>query len=242
MLVEGFNEINMMVTPYNHEYYIKHMEKMGFAKDIDWVEFLLGVPEKLDEKILRVADIVLKRNKLKILEIKKMKEVLPLAKKVFYLICDAYKDLYGVIPLTDAQIDMYVKQFIVFLTPDYLSVILTEDDEPVAVGISMPSIINALRKTNGHLLPFGFIPIYREMRAKTLDRIELLLVAVKPEYQFKGLNGVIISEVYKAYRRKKVKYAESGPMLETNDKIQSMWSHFENRQHKRRRCYLKKVQ
>ena len=241
MLVEGFDELNMMVTPYNHKYYIQHMEKLGFSKDADWIEFLINIPEQLDEKLIRVNNIVLKRNKLKVLKIKKMKEVLPWAKKIFDLLGDAYKNLYGVIPLTDEQINMYVRQFISFLTPDFVSIILNEDDEPVAIGISMPSIARAVKKTNGHLFPFGFISVLKALKSRRLERVDLLLIGVKPEYQLKGINGIIISEMYKTFHRKKVIYAESSPMLETNEKIQSMWNHFENRQHKRRRCYLKKL-
>jgi len=239
MLVEGFDRINMFVTPYNNEYYVKHIEDMGYFKDIDWVEFLIKIPETLDERIQRVADISLRRNKLKILHLKKMKDVMPMADKIFDLIYDAYKDLYGVIPLTDRQVQMYIKQFISFLTPDYISIILNEQDEPISVGILMPSIIKALRKNKGRLFPFGFIPLLKAMRSKTVDCVEMLLIGTKREYQNKGINGIIINEIFRSLHEKKVKYAESGPMLETNDKIQSMWGHFENEQHKRRRCYKK---
>ena len=239
MLVEGFDEINMFVTPYNQEYYIKHMEKLGYAKDIDWIEFLISLPKQLDERIGRVADIALRRNKLKVMKMEKIKEVLPIANKIFDLIYEGYKDLYGVIPLTEKQIDMYIKQFISFLTAEYISVILNQEDEPVAVGILMPTVIYAMQKNKGHLFPFGFIPLLKAMKSKTVERVEFLLIATKPEYQNKGINGVIINEVFSSLQKKKVRYAETGPMLETNDKIQSMWNHFENRQHKRRRCYVK---
>lgn len=241
LLVEGFDEINMFVTPYNAEYYMHHLERLGYAKDIDWIEFLISIPEVLDDKLIRVANIALRRNKLHVFPMKSLKEVLPIAHQIFDLVYDAYKNLYGVIPLSQKQVDMYIGQFIQFLTPEYVCVIMNEQEEPVSFGVLMPSIIHALRKNNGHLFPLGFVPLLKAMKSKSMERVEMLLIATKPEYQHKGLNGILITEIFKSLSRKNVKYAESGPMLETNDKIQSMWNHFENRQHKRRRCYMKSL-
>ena len=242
MLVEGFDEINMFVTPYNYEYYLEHMERLGYAKDVDWIEYLINLPEKIDERICRVGEIALRRNKLRVMQLRKMKDVLPIAYKVFDVLYQAYKDLYGYIPLNEKQIDMYINQFISFLTPDFISIILNEQDEPVSVGIVMPSIVKAMQRNKGHLFPFGFIPVLRDMNKKTLERVEFLLIGTLPEYQHKGINAIIINDINeKLLQKRHVKYAETGPMLESNDKIHSMWKHFDKRQHKRRRCYIKEV-
>lgn len=241
MLIEGFDEPGMFITIYNFPYYVKHMEALGYSKAVDWVEFLIEIPEELPEKITRIADISLRRNHLKLLEIKKTKELLPYAKGIFQLVYEAYKDLYGVIPLTNRQIDMYVKQFITLIKPDFITVILDQNDKPVSFGVVIPSLSKAMKKNNGHLFPFGFIPIFREINAKKHDRLEFLLIATKPELQGKGINANIMVDIFNSAKKSNIKFAETGPMLETNNKIQSMWKHFTNHQHKRRRCYIKKL-
>ena len=108
-----------------------------------------------------------------------------------------------------------------------------------AFGISMPSLSRALQRCRGRLLPFGFVDILRAL--KTSDRLDLLLTAVRPEFQNKGVNAVLINEVWRAAVKRGMRWAETGPELETNEKIQSQWKHFDSRQHRRRRCYVKPI-
>ena len=68
MLIEGFDELGTMATIYNYPYYPKHMERMGYAKDVDWVEYRMTVPDAVPEKYARIADIVAKKYGLSVLK------------------------------------------------------------------------------------------------------------------------------------------------------------------------------
>jgi len=241
MLVEGFNEYNMFITIYNHPYYMEHMERLGYVKDVDWIEFQVFPPDKKDDSIDHIAELALKKYNLRVLRPKKTKEVLPYAKGIFDLVYEAYKDLYGVIPLNEKQVNMYINQFINFVDPRFLSVVVDENDTPVCFGVMMPSLAKATRKNNGHLFPFGFIPVLKTLFSKKVEVLEALLIAVKPELQGKGINAILMKDILKNALDAGVKYAETGPMLETNHKIHATWRRFNIRQHKRRRCYLKKI-
>jgi hypothetical protein len=237
MLVEGFDQVGTMATLYNYPYYPVHMEKLGYTKDADWVEYEITVPDQLDDKIARLADVVMERNKLHLLEAKNKNELLPFAIELFELLNEAYTPLYSVVPLTRKQMDAYIKQYFDFISPDFVPVVLDENNHMVAFGITMPSLSKALQKSHGELFPFGFIYLMNALR--TFNRVDLYLVAVKAEYKGKGVNAILMSKMAKIFKKYNVNYIESNPELETNDLVQAQWKYFEKRQHKRRRSWIK---
>ena len=239
MLIEGFEELGMIITIYNHPYYPVHLEKLGYMKDIDWIEIELKVPDEIPEKIIKINDLILKRTKMKVINFKTPKEILPYAKEIFELYNEAYKNLFGFTYLTDRQIEAYIKQYFTFVNPDYVKVIVDADNKIAAFGIAMPSLALALQKTKGRLFPFGFITLLKAIKKN--DRLDLYLVAARPELQGKGLTALLLTEVNKAALKNGIKFAETGPELETNDKVLSMWKYYEGRQHKRRRCFIKEL-
>jgi len=237
MLVEGFDQVGTLAAIYNHPYYPQFIEKLGYSKDADWVEYRIKVPETMPEKLEKMATIVEKRLGLHVLKAKKAKDILPYAKDIFELINEAYSELYGVVPLTEKQIQYYTKQYFSFIRPDFVPLILDKDEKLVGFGVTMPSLSDALQKSKGSLLPFGFVHILKALKKN--DQADLYLVAIKKELQGKGVNALLMYEVCKAYVKNGIRYAESNPELEANKKVQSIWEHFDAVQHKRRRCYIK---
>jgi GNAT superfamily N-acetyltransferase len=237
MLIEGFEEMGTLATIYNYSYYPEYMEKMGYKKDIDWVEFEVDVPQEPDETVARISKIVLKRHKLKLLEAKNKKDLLPYARELFDLIDVTYSHLYGVVPITKEQVDLYVKQYFGFIDPEFVPVVLNEEGRMVAFGITMPSLSRALQKCRGRLFPAGFLHLLRAMKKN--DRADLYLVAVHPDLQGKGVNAILIDAMNKVYNRLGITRVESNPELETNLQVQGQWKYYNRRQHKRRRCYIK---
>jgi GNAT superfamily N-acetyltransferase len=239
MLIEGFEEESTLGSIYNYPYYPPHLEKLNYEKDIDWIEYSAKIPDTIPEKIERIAKISAERNKLTLLKLKTAKEVSKYAYDVFYLINETYKDLYGFVELTDKQIDGYVKQYFSFVRPEYVPLIVDEQGKLAGFGITMPSLNNALKKMNGNLFPFGFLMLLREMKkSKALD---LYLTAVRTDMQNKGVNAMLIEQIYKVCIKNGIKTVETNRELETNVKVQSQWKFFETRQHKRRRCYKKNI-
>jgi len=239
LLVEGFEELGGMGTIYNFPYYPIHLENSGYQKDVDWVEFELKVPTVIDERLRRLAEVVTRRNGLKVLRISKTREILPYAKEIFHVLNESYKGLYGVVPLTEKLVDMYTNQYLKLIRHEYISVILDREDRVAAFGITVPSLATAFRKTWGRLFPFGFMHILKAMRKN--DTVDMLLIAVRPDLQGKGVNSLLMHELNKTYMRHNILKAEAYPQLETNSKVQAQWKFFDARQHKRRRCYIKHV-
>jgi GNAT superfamily N-acetyltransferase len=239
MLVEGFTELATMITLYNHPYYPAHLEKLGYAKDIDWVEYEISMPAEPDEKIARMAEIVMKRNKFHLLEIHNKKEILLHAKELFQLLENEYKALYGTVPLTPKQVDTYIDQYFGFIQPEFVPMVYNEKNEMVAFGIALPSLSRALQKSHGELFPFGFIYLLNALRKN--ERADLCLIAVKSEYRGSGANAILMNSMYEVFRKLGVKKIETNPELETNQLVQGQWKYFETRQHKRRRVFIKNL-
>lgn len=239
MLIEGFDELGTMATIYNYPYYPRHMERLGFEKETDWVEYRMTVPERMPEKHARIAEIVKKKYNLRVIDIPSRKWVKEkYGRAIFELINEAYDNLYGYTPLTPRQIDYYIDLYLGVIRLDCVALIVDADDTLVGVGISIPSLSRALQKSEGHLFPTGWFHLYR---ALTLSNpiVDLLLVAVKPEYQSKGVNALLFAHLIPVYIKHGFKWAESNPELDDNANVQNQWQYFERRQHRRRRAYRK---
>jgi len=242
MLIEGFDQLGTLATIYNHPYYPKFIETLGYAKDTDWVEYKIFIPQVLPPslaKMAKLAEVVQRRYKLKFVETKKTKDILPYANQIFELINETYADLYGVVPLTQKQMDVYTKQYFGFVKHNYLPLVVDENDKLVSFGVTMPSLSKALQKSNGSLFPFGFIHLLKALKKN--DMVDLYLVAVKKEYQGKGVTALLMSRLLDFYRKDGVKYVESNIELEDNKSVISMFEPFERELHKRRRCYIKQL-
>lgn len=237
MLIEGFNEMGTMATIYNYPYYKDHMERMGFVKDADWVEYRIKVPDAIPEKHKRIAEIIARKYELRTVKYTDRNKLRDdYGQPLFELINEAYADLYGYSPLTPAEIDHYIKEYLGILRLEDVSIVVDKDDRLVAVGISMPSLSKALRRANGRLFPTGWYHLLRAIRGH-VDVVDLLLVAVRPEYQSKGVNALLFADLIPSYIANGYKYAESNLELEGNENVQRQWEYFERRQHRRRRAW-----
>ena len=241
MLVEGFDQEGTMATIYNYPYYPKHLEAMGFEKEADWVEFRMTVPDGIPERYQRISDIIKRKYELSTPKYTSAKKLVKdYGQEIFQLINEAYSELYGYSPLTPRQINRYISMYIPVLRLDNISLIVDKDKKLIGVGIAMPSMSKALIKCRGRMFPFGWIHLLKALRGQN-DVVDLLLVAVKPEYQSKGVNSLLFTDLIPCLIKNGYKFAESNPELELNQKVQSQWGYFETRQHKRRRAFRKSL-
>lgn len=241
LLIEGFEELSTMATNYNYPYYADHIERLGYQKESDWIEFLMRVPEGVPDKYDRIADIVKVKYGLRVKKYTSKKRIKQeYGRALFHLINEAYKDLYQYSQLTERQIEHYIDIYLGLLNLDLVTLIVDQNDRLVGIGISMPSMSRGLQKSKGRMLPFGWYHLLKGLKGKN-DRVDLLLVAVHPEYQNKGVNALLFQDLIPQYNKYGFKFAESNPELETNSKVQSQWEYFDTRQHRRRRAYEKKL-
>ena len=241
MLINGFEELGTMATIYNYPYYPAHVERLGYEKEVDWHEFLIEIPEQIPDKHKRIAEIVKKKFNLRVVKFtsrKALKE--QYGQALFELINEAYDNLYGYSRLTKRQIDYYIKIYLGMLNLDLVTLIVDGEDQLVGVGISIQSMSRALQKSKGKMFPFGWWHLLKGLKGKN-DRVDLLLVAVKPQYMGKGVNALLFTDLIPAYNKYGFKWAESNPELESNAAVQNQWEAFPYRQHRNRRAFIKRL-
>jgi len=239
MLTDGFNETGTFATIYNYPYYPVLIERAGYKKETGWVEYKIKIDRIIPEKIAKIALVVERRFQLKVIKPTRLKEILPYATNIFQLINSAYTGLFGMVPMTDEQIQYNIRKYLTFIKPEFVSLVLDKYGELAAFAITMPSLSNALQKAKGKLYPFGFLYLLKAFRKN--KSADLCLIAVRKDLQNKGVNAILIREINASFIRHGIEYAESNPELEDNTKVQSQWDHYEKVQHKRRSCFIKYV-
>ena len=241
MLIEGFDRIGTTGAVYSHAYYHQHMERIGFVKDVDWLEFLITIPKEVPEKMARLANVMGERLNLTTIKYTDRKKLVEdYGDAIFRLINVAYDELFGYSPLTDKQIKHYIKMYLPFLPLDDLSMVIEKSTrELIGVGITIPSMSKALIKNRGRLFPMGWKPLLDAFKKNNV--VDLMLIAVKPEYQNKGVNSLIFNDLIPVFNNHGYTHAESNHELELNTKVLKQWEYFETEQHKRRRAYTKEI-
>ncbi|MES5006507.1 N-acetyltransferase [Prevotella disiens] len=246
MLTMGFDKLGTIATNYNYDYYPKHFEQLeGWEKDVDYLEYKINVPDQIPEKLIKLSEMIQKRYNLHIKKLTK-KDIFEggYGRKIFHLINSTYKDLYGYSELTDKQIDVYINQYFPYANLEFITVIEdgNKDNQIAGMGITIPSLSLALQKCKrGRLLPFGWWHMLKVIKFTKTEGVDLLLLGFLPEYRSKGANALLFYDLIPRYQKYGIKWGESQVEMETNGGVQSQWDMFDTVNHKRRRCFKKKL-
>lgn len=246
MLTWGFDQLGTMPTIYNYPYYPEHIEAIeGFEVDNKYVEYKLYVPDTVPEKYAKIAQMIQKRYNLHIKKLTR-DDIFNrgYGQKIFRLINETYKDLYGYSELTDKQIDQYVEMYLPLADLSLITLIedRNADNKLVGVGITIPSLSMALKKCHrGRMLPMGWWHLLRAIKHHKTNIVDLLLMGVLPEYRIKGVNALMFADLIPRYQKYGFEWGESQVELESNEGVQSQWDALDPVMHKRRKCYRKKI-
>lgn len=242
LLIEGFDELATFEEQYNAPYYQKLIEECGYEKEVDWLEHKLTMPkdDKQLQRLEKLSDLMMKRYNLHYTNCKSINEIIKrYGKQIFQAIDKTYENIYGTVPFTDGMRKMMIDNFKLIVRPKDVALIVDENDRLVCFGIIIPSIAKAVQKSSGHLT----IPtIVRILKAKKKPEIlDLGLIGVLPEYEMRGIASSAIARIINMLKEDNIKYAETNLNLETNHHIINQWKNFDAIQHKRRRCFIKKI-
>jgi hypothetical protein len=242
LLIEGFNELATISVIYNHPYYPKLIERMGFVKEVDYVEFQALCPEGtvLPEKMVKLAEWGAKRNHWHLVRFTNIKTLrAEYGQKLFDLLDESFEELYGTVPLTQKQKDYYIRKYIPFANPRFIEIVANEAGEMVGFIIALPSLSRAFQKARGRLFPFGILHIMRGLRK--FDTLDFMLAGIRKQYRGKGADLLMTLDIFRTGLATGIRFGESNPELETNSRIQNEWKIISSRQHKRRRIYRKSI-
>jgi len=241
MLVDGFDELTTFNENYNYDYYKDLLEQLGYVKEVDWV--CHKVSDNLDfdiSKAERIVDKAMEKYNFRICDEKKTNDILKKYGRSFFdIVEESYNDLYQTVPFTEEQINDMIKSFRLILSKQYIELMVDENDEVVAFGLTFPMISDILVKTGGKLYPH-ILPqlLYRLKHSKV---VEFGLIGVRKKYLKTGVSFFPLIIAAKALRSGRVKYFETNLNLEDNLNIINMFHHFTVVRHRRVRTYIKNI-
>ena len=237
--VEGFEHDSMFITIYNFPYYIKHLEALGFNKDVDWLEYKV-YSDYIDPRLVKIANMVEQRWSFKLRKFKNIKELKPYVYEIFDMYNQAFAPLHGTVPITRRQVDEAVNTYLKMVNFNYIFVIFDKDEKVAGFGLMAPSLRDGVNKAKGKLFPFGWYHLLRAM--KKFDHLDMYFVAVNPKYLDTGIAALMLVRGFEQAQKDGVKWADTGPELETNTKVLSIWNYFKKEQIRRRRCFIRKLE
>lgn len=238
-LTEGFDQLSTMSTIYNHAYYIDHYRSYGMVPDAQWNEFLIPMPEQVTDKHIRVAEFVKQKFGLRSFSetsSKRLRE--KYGHKIFELLNIAYSHLYCVSELDDQQIQYYIDLYLPLLPLECIRLVTDADDNLIAFGITCPSMARAQQKAHGRLLPFGWLHLAKALFLKGgTDTWDLMLIAVRPDFQGKGVAAMLFTDLLPVGLKRRFKYVSAYPQLITNTKVTDQWKYFDHTINRRRATF-----
>ncbi|WP_313375087.1 GNAT family N-acetyltransferase [Chishuiella sp.] len=240
MLTYGFDKTATLIGIYNEEFYPRYIQQLGYQPKAEWLEYAIDVDSfgNLD-KMKKLCDVIRKRYQLQTYNFKSFKELLPHVDEMFDLINLTYSELQSFVPIEKYQIEHYKKKYLKFIHPDFISCVKDNNGNMIAFAITMPSFSKAFQKAKGKLLPFGWWHLLRAQKVNT--HVEFYLIGIHPDYQNKGVNALIIEELYYKFLARGIKTLETNPLLEENIKVQQLWKNYNPIIHKKRKTFYKEI-
>lgn len=237
VLVEGFDKLVPFTCSYNFPYYDTMLKAAGLKKSVDWTQKVVKISPEMPP-MFQLADTIENRYDIHVAKVKNIKE---LGKRyglgVFHMYNETFAPLFNFSPLTDSQINNYLETYVPILDSDYAVVCVDKDDNPIGFAFCVPTISHAVKKSNGKLLPFGFVRILKALKHN--DTLEALMIGIMPEYQGKGASVLMFKAIHENCIRRGVTRMILNPQLEENFKVQSMFEQYEVEPYMRRRAYSK---
>ena len=241
MLVEDFELTGAMTSCYNPAYYPKHMEQLGFEKEVDWLQVRIQIPKEVPAKYARVAQYAREQVGLKVKKVSRKDMMDGYGQRVFKLLNEAYAPIFGFSALSEKQATQFLDKYVPIMDMELIPIIENAEGEIVGIAVTLGSMVTALQKSKGRLWPFGWYHLLRAVWGRHDNNVEMLLIAVRPDYQGLGVNALFFDDLIPIYNRKGYTWAETGPQLETNVRELTQWKPLNPQFVKRRRCYKKDI-
>ncbi len=240
LLIEGFDQLATFEEQYNAPYYARHIEALGYVKDVDWFESYIRPPKEDDPQLKKTAEYVMRRYHLRWGQAKSARDLIKHYKDQFFRLLDeAYDKLYGTVPFTENMKKMMIENFLLIIRKEYVCIIEDESGKVVCMAIAFPSLAKAVQKSRGHLTPACLVRVLRAIKHPEI--IDFGLIGVDAAYLNKGLPAVIGDYLLRTMRERGVEHAETNLNLETNYAIRNLWKRADSHEHKKRRSYIKKL-
>ncbi|MBU1013333.1 MAG: hypothetical protein KKG99_10025 [Bacteroidetes bacterium] len=239
-LIDGFDEPTVLATNCSFPYMVSLSENEGFTKKVDLVVYHIHIPKE-EPPVYKEIYQRFKKQKydLKVLEFSSRRKVKPYIYLVLNLVNQTFVNIYGFWPFTEKEMDDFANRYLYLINPRFIKLIVNGNNDVVAFVIGMSDISKGIQKAKGNLLPFGFIHILRA--GKKSKQLNLLLGAIHPDYQGKGLDVIMGIKMLESARRAGKTTIDSHLELEHNHKVRAEMERVGGKVYKRFRIFEKDI-
>jgi GNAT superfamily N-acetyltransferase len=214
--IEGFEYPKFIVCPTNNPYMPEMIEKEGFKKYRDLVNYIAEIQPDIPEVYKNVLTRVSNNNGYKIVEFNSKKELKPYLMPILDLLNETFSEIYGFMPLNEEEKREFINRYMIIIDPRFIKVI-EGDDGVLGFAAGIRDISEGIRKAGGRILPFGFISILTEYRRS--KKLLMLLGGVKEEYRGKGLDVLMGIKMLQSCIKHNMKWVDLHLVLEDNYKM-----------------------
>ncbi|MCK9299991.1 MAG: GNAT family N-acetyltransferase [Bacteroidales bacterium] len=237
MLVEGFDQLASVASVYHLPYYKDHMERLGYRKKTDWIEFRLSLTAEIPEKAVRLAEIIEQRYGLSVIRMKSKRIMKKFGREIFQLLNKSFYELFSFAPLDEKMIEHVLNNYLPVINPEYVHIVTNNDQKVVGFIVPVPSLSKSMQIAKGRLCPRAMWSILRSRKKN--DTVDLFLTGIDPDYQAKGVASLLITKAQEVMIKNKIRTVETTGILEDNFKAIQHWKNYEHVQNKRKRCFVK---
>lgn len=237
-LIDGYDQPVVIASNCNFPYMNRMAENLGFTKEVDLVVYKIPVPDELPDFYKAIRTRFQNRANNPVLkEFTSRAQVKPYIRKALTLVNETFDGIYGFTPFTPEEMDDFANRYLYLINPRFIKIFVDENDNAVAMIVAMSDISEGIKKSKGHILPFGFIPILTAGRKS--KQLNLLLGAISPDYQGRGLDVMMGISMLDSARKAGKKVIDSHLELETNTKVRAEMEKMGGVVYKRYRIYQK---
>lgn len=239
LVVEGYEPSQVIMAPYNPNYYVSHITGYGMTKIKDLLVYFISAEEgyQIPQRILTLTDDVVKRYGISVRQVK-MKDYKSEVAKVIELSNKSLIDNWGYTSVTDAEAEAVARDLKPILHSK--GVVFAEDKSgrPVGFAIAIPDVNIIFKKIKGKMLPFGWLKLITGIPG--LKTYRLFALGVLPEYHGKGIDSLLYRALYESLYCPEVKI-EINYVLEDNYPMNNAINKLNARPLRRYRIYQTEI-
>lgn len=239
ILVEGFDTPPVVMMPHSAKWYDPLLQQYGYrpAKDLlaYWVEVDFEPPRVMRTLIQKFS----KQVKLRTLRRDRFSKEVEILRDLFN---DAWSENWGFVPFTQAEFTE-LGNSLRWLVPREFIQIAEIEGTPVAFMAVLPNLNEIFAKLNGHLFPFGWLRLIKQLQSQGISTARVPLMGVRKQFHHTPLGMALAFMVIDAPRQaalaRGIKKVEMSWILEDNQAMRSILESIGSKEYKRYRLYEK---
>lgn len=234
--IEGFEYPRLIVAPTNSPYLPGLIEKEGYVKKVDLVNYKIKVPSDLPQVYKNILTRVANSKDYKIVEFNSKKELKPYIIPALEVMNQTFVEIYGFVPLTDKEKADLAARYMMIIDPKFVKLVVA-GGEVVAFAVGIPDIGPGIREARGRLFPFGLLKIMRE--SKRTKNLLMMLGGVKKQYRGQGIDVLMAVKILASCIKQNMDTIDVHLVLETNTRMRAECERVGGQIQKKYRIYQK---